>query len=249
VEGVSRPVIGICTALERARWSHWDEEAVLLPRSYVQAAQAAGGLAVLIPPDEAFVADSTEILEPVDALVLAGGADIDPSAYGAAPHRETVRTVPERDAAEIALAHGALEADLPLLGICRGMQLLNVALGGTLLQHLPESLGHHDHRRTLGSFDEGDHDVRLEPGSLAARAVGEVLHATKSHHHQGIDRLGEGAVVTGWSTLDGLPEAIEIPHLRFALGVQWHPEVDERSRLMSALVEEAHARRLARAPG
>jgi putative glutamine amidotransferase len=129
------------------------------------------------------------------------------------------------------------------------MQLLNVALGGTLLQHLPESLGHHDHRRTLGSFDEGDHDVRLEPGSLAARAVGEVLHATKSHHHQGIDRLGEGAVVTGWSTLDGLPEAIEIPHLRFALGVQWHPEVDERSRLMSALVEEARARRLARAPG
>ena len=249
MERVSRPVIGICTALERARWSHWDQEAVLLPRSYVQAAQAAGGLAVLIPPDETFVADPAEILELVDALVLAGGADIDPSAYAAERHPETVRTVPERDASEIALARGALEADLPLLGICRGMQLMNVALGGTLLQHLPEALGHHDHRRRLGSFDDADHDVRLEPGSLAARAAGEDLHATKSHHHQGIDRLGEGAVVTGWSTLDGLPEAIEVPEARFALGVQWHPEVDERSRLMAALVEEARARRLARAPG
>ena len=247
MERVSRPVIGICTALERARWSHWDQEAVLLPRSYVQAAQAAGGLAILIPPDRALVADTDEILELIDGLVLAGGADIDPSAYGAERHPETVRTVPERDAAEIALARGALEADLPLLGICRGMQLMNVALGGTLHQHLPETLGHHEHRRTLGSFEGADHDVRLEPGSLAARAAGEELHGTKSHHHQGIDRLGEGAVVTGWSTLDGLPEAIELPDLRFALGVQWHPEVDERSRLMSALVEEARARRLTRA--
>ena len=248
MEPVSRPVIGICTALERARWSHWDQEAVLLPRSYVQAAQAAGGLAILIPPDETLVADADEILELLDGLVLAGGADIDPSAYRADRHPETVPTVPERDAAEIALARGALEADLPLLGICRGMQLMNVALGGTLLQHLPETLGHHDHRRTLGSFDEADHEVRLAPGSLAARAAGEELHPTKSHHHQGIDRLGEGAVVTGWSTLDGLPEAIELPDQRFALGVQWHAEVDERSRLMAALVEEARARRLARAP-
>jgi putative glutamine amidotransferase len=247
VERVSRPVIGICTALERARWRHWDQEAVLLPRSYVRAAQAAGGLAILIPPDETLVADSEEVLALLDGLVLAGGADIDPSAYGADRHPKTGRTVPERDAVEIALARGALEGDLPLLGICRGMQLMNVALGGTLLQHLPESLGHHEHRRTLGSFDDADHDVRLEPGSLAARAAGEELHPTKSHHHQGIDRLGEGAVVTGWSTLEGLPEAIEVLDLRFALGVQWHPEVDERSRLMSALVEEARSRRLARA--
>ena len=244
---MSRPLIGICTALERARWSHWDQQAVLLPRSYVQAVQAAGGLAILIPPDDLLVADADEVMELVDGLVLAGGADIDPSSYGAERHEKTVRTVPERDASEIALARGALESDIPLLGICRGMQLMNVALGGTLLQHLPETLGHHEHRRTLGSFDDADHKVRLEPGSLAARAAGEELHSTKSHHHQGIDRLGEGAVVTGWSTLDGLPEAIELPHLRFALGVQWHPEVDERSRLMSALVEEARARRLARA--
>ena len=244
---MSRPVIGICTALERARWSHWNQLAVLLPRSYVQAVQAAGGLAILVPPDDLLVADADEIVELVDGLVLAGGADIDPSSYGADRHQETVRTVPERDTSEVALARAALESDIPLLGICRGMQLMNVALGGTLLQHLPETLGHHEHRRRLGSFDDADHDVRLDPGSLAARAAGEELHPTKSHHHQGIDRLGEGAVVTGWSTLDGLPEAIEVPDLRFALGVQWHPEVDERSRLMSALVEEARARRLARA--
>jgi putative glutamine amidotransferase len=240
-------VIGICTALERARWSHWDQQAVLLPLSYIKAVQAAGGLAIMVPPDDLLTTDADEVLDLVDGLVLAGGADIDPSSYGAQRHEMTVRTVPERDASEIALARRALERDLPLLGICRGMQLMNVALAGTLLQHLPETLGHHEHRRTPGSFEEADHDVSLEPGSLAARAAGEERHPTKSHHHQGIDHLGEGALVTGWSTIDGLPEAIEVPELQFALGVQWHPEVDERSRLLSALVEEARARRLARA--
>src|SRR5918911_9626 len=229
---MDRPVIGICTAVERAQWSVWDQDAFLLARSYVRAVQDAGGLVLMIPPDEAVQDDPDQVLDLLDGLILAGGADIDPGAYGAERHAETKHTVPERDTFEIALARRALERDVPLLGICRGMQLMNVALGGTLLQHLPESLGHHDHRRTLGSFDEADHDVRLEPGSLAARAAGEVLHATKSHHHQGVDRLGDGAVVTGWSTLDGLPEAIEVPEARFALGVQWHPEVDERSRLM-----------------
>ena len=179
------------------------------------------------------------MLDLLDGLILAGGADIDPSAYGAEPHEETIGTVPERDTFEIALARSALERDLPLLGICRGMQLLNVAPGGTLIQHLPESHGHEDHRRTPGTFDGADHDVRLEPGSLAARAAGEEVHGTKSHHHQGVDRLGEGLGVTGWAELDELPEAIEAPDRRFALGVQWHPEADELSVVIESFVREA----------
>jgi putative glutamine amidotransferase len=150
-----------------------------------------------------------------------------------------VGTVPERDTFEIALARRAMERDLPMLGICRGMQLMNVAQGGTLHQHLPDTHGHHEHRRVLGTFDGADHDVRLAAGSLAARAAGEELHGTKSHHHQGVDRVGEGLEVTGWSAIDDLPEAIEMPGRRFALAVQWHPEVDETSRLIAALVEEA----------
>ena len=136
----------------------------------------------------------------------------------------------------------ALERDLPVLGICRGMQIMNVACGGTLHQHLPELLGHEEHRRVLGSFDGADHDVRLAPGSLAARAAGEELHATKSHHHQGVDRVGEGLEVTGWAIVDDLPEALELAGNGFALGVQWHPEADETSRLIAALVEHAAQR-------
>ncbi|HXS45086.1 MAG TPA: gamma-glutamyl-gamma-aminobutyrate hydrolase family protein [Solirubrobacteraceae bacterium] len=240
---MDRPVIGLCTAIERARWSVWDQEAFLLARSYVDAVREAGGLPIMIPPDGELADDPDAVLDLLDGLVLAGGADIDPAAYGAEPHPTTSRTMPERDDAEIALVRRALERDLPTLGICRGMQLMNVALGGTLLQHLPESNGHHEHRRTPGSFDGADHDVRLADGSLVARAAGETLHATKSHHHQGVDALGEGLVITGWSVLDDLPEALELPERRFALGVQWHPEADERSRLLAALVEEAASAR------
>ena len=175
--------------------------------------------------------------------MLAGGADIDPAAYGAAAHVETSGSVPERDAFEVALTRRALERDLPFLGICRGMQLMNIARGGTLHQHLPERYGHHDHRRVSGTFDGADHDVRLAAGSLAARAAGEELHATKSHHHQGVDEIGEGFRVTGWAQMDELPEAIELEADRFALGVQWHPEADEASRLIATLVEEAAAYR------
>lgn len=240
---MSRPVIGICAALERVRWSVWDQEAFLLPRGYVDAIQRAGGLAVLLPADEALEHDPDEILDLLDGLVLAGGADVDPSAYGQEPHPKTGHTVPERDDFELALITRALERDLPLLAICRGMQVMNVARGGTLLQHLPESHGHEDHRRSPGSFDDADHDVRLAEGSLAAAAVGETVHGTKSHHHQGIDALGEGLTVTGWSVLDDLPEAVEDPDRRFALGVQWHPEADEHTRLFEALVREAAAAR------
>jgi putative glutamine amidotransferase len=236
---MARPVIGICTAIEHARWSVWDQEAMLTPRSYVDAVQRAGGLAVLLPPDDLLTVAPDEVLDLIDGLVLAGGADVDPISYGAARHAETLDSDPVRDGFEIALASRALERDLPLLAICRGMQIMNVAAGGTLLQHLPDRYGHHDHRRALGTFDGADHDVRLEPGSLAARAAGEERHATKSHHHQGIDRVGEGLRVTGWSVMDDLPEAIEVPGRRFVLGVQWHPEADPASGLVAALVEEA----------
>jgi putative glutamine amidotransferase len=244
---MERPVIGLCTALERARWSVWDQQAFLLPRSYIDAVQRAGGVALMLPPDERAIEEPDVILDLLDGLVLAGGADIDPAAYGEEAHPETLGTVPERDTFEIALTRRAFERDLPVLGICRGMQLMNVARGGTLLQHLPESHGHHEHRRNPGSFDGADHDVRLQDGSLAARAAGETTHGTKSHHHQGVDRLGEGFEVTGWSTLDELPEAIELPGSRFALGVQWHPEADETSKLIEALVAEAAGAKTARA--
>jgi len=200
----------------------------------------------MLPPDAE--ADPDEILEVLEGLILAGGADIDPATYGAEPHAMTSGMRPERDVFEIALAARALERDIPFLGICRGMQVMNVARGGTLRQHLPDDVGHEDHRRTPGSFDGADHDVRLADASLAARAAGELDHATKSHHHQGIAALGDGFVETGWSTLDELPEAIEDPERRFALGVQWHPEADPTSRLIAALVEEA-ARRPASASG
>ena len=238
-----RPRIGICTAIERARWTVWDAEAFLLNRSYVDAIQRAGGLALMIPPDHQAERNPDEVLDVLDGLILAGGADIDPGSYGADSHPMTKGTWPERDSFELALARRALERDIPLLGICRGMQLMNVARGGTLNQHLPDDVGHEDHRRVPGSFDGADHDVRLAEGSLAARLAGEVHHGTKSHHHQGIAQLGQGLVETGWSMLDELPEAIEDPDRRFALGVQWHPEADPQSRLIAALVAEADGAR------
>ncbi len=204
-------------------------------------------MAVMIPPDPELERDPDPILDLIDALILAGGNDIDPANYGADRHPKTAETVPTRDAVELALTRRAWERDIPVLGICRGMQLINVALGGTLIQHLPDKFGHEEHRRFLGSFDGADHDVRLTAGSLAASAAGEVVHVTKSHHHQGIDLLGEGLEITGYSTLDNLPEAVEAPGHRFVLGVQWHPEADERSQVVGALVNEAREYRAARA--
>ncbi len=243
-----RPVIGICAALEMARWGIWKRRAVLLAHEYILAIQGAGGLALMISPDPRLEEHPDEVLDLIDGLVLAGGADIDPSSYGAEPHPKTNNTVPERDRTEIALARRAAERNLPVLGICRGMQLLNVALGGTLTQHVPDQVGHEEHRRNLGSFENSDHDVQLAAGSLAARSAGEELHGVKSHHHQAVATVGEQLEVTGVSVLDQLPEAIELPGPRFCLGVQWHPEADERSRVVGALVEEARRGRNGRGP-
>jgi putative glutamine amidotransferase len=236
-----RPVIGICSYLETMRWGAWEDRAAMVPAGYLGAVQRAGGLAVLLPPDPESTRDPDPVLDLLDGLILAGGVDVGPATYGASAHPATDAPNEERDAFELALARRALERDLPLLGICRGMQVLNVAAGGTLHQHLPDVVGSDVHRRTLGVFT--DHEVRLEDGSLAARAAGETVHPSKSHHHQAVDVLGEGFVVTGWSAEDELPEAIEDPARRYALGVQWHPEADETSRLIASLVEEARAAR------
>jgi putative glutamine amidotransferase len=193
----------------------------------------------MLPPDPKANDNPDEWLDLLDGLVLAGGADVDPAAYGADPDPKTIGTVPERDEFEIALALRAMERDIPLLGICRGMQVMNVARGGTLIQHLPDDMGHEDHRRALGSFENADHDVRLADGSLASRVAHETIHSTKSHHHQGVKDVGAGLEVTGWATVDDLPEVVEDPTRRFALGVQWHPEADPASPLVAALVDEA----------
>jgi putative glutamine amidotransferase len=234
----SPPVIGICVALERVSWGAWeDERAALVTHNYVTAVERAGGLALLLVPGEATTEDPDLLLDRIDGLLLAGGADVDPGFYGAEPHPETKETWPERDRFELALTRRALERGMPLLGICRGMQLLNVALGGTLVQHLPETVGHERHRAAPGRF--GDHEVRLAPGTLACRAGGGERVGVKSHHHQGVGRLGEGIEVTGWGVDDDLIEAIELPGHEFALGVAWHPEEDERSTVIGALVEAA----------
>ncbi|HUY58166.1 MAG TPA: gamma-glutamyl-gamma-aminobutyrate hydrolase family protein [Solirubrobacteraceae bacterium] len=237
-----RPVIGIATALERAQYGLWDGRCALLQFSYVEAIQRADALALMLPPDPALVENPDEILDRIDALVLAGGCDIDPAHYGQEPHPSTTGVVPPRDEFELALLTRAIERDMATLCICRGMQLLNIVRGGTLVQHLPDVLHTEEHRRNPGTFDGNEHDVELVPGSLAAHAAGGQLTMTKSHHHQGVDVIGEGLVVTGRSTIDDLPEAIELPENTFLLGVQWHPEADTSSQIFSALVDEARQR-------
>ena len=211
----------------------------MLPRSYPTSVQAAGGLALLLPPDDTATEAADPLLDRIDGLILAGGADVDPASYGAQRHPEIGPTWPERDRFEIALARRAIERGMPVLGVCRGMQITNVALGGTLLQHLPDVIHTDEHRHTPGAF--ADHEVRLEPGSLAARAAGAERITVKSHHHQGIDELGEGLIATGWSVNDELIEAIELAGEGHALGVLWHPEEDGQSRVIASLVETARA--------
>jgi putative glutamine amidotransferase len=230
------PVIGIVCAVLRAQWGPWDQQAAVVAADYIRQVQAAGGVAVVLPPQHDHV---DTLLGLVDALILTGGNDIDAARYDAHPHPDAEAPDAERDAFEAALVRAAVDRDMPFLGICRGIQVMNVAYGGSLTQHLPESHGTHHHRRTTGTFEGNDHLVTLAEGSLAARAAGEMTHRVPSHHHQAVDRVGDGLVVSGWSVDDDVPEALEIPACRFALGVQWHPEADPSSRVIAALVEAA----------
>jgi putative glutamine amidotransferase len=235
---MTRPLIGVCAAVEPASFGVWKEEpAVLLPLSYARAIHGAGGMMAMLPPDRRATENPEELLDRLDALVLGGGADIDPETQGVEAHPETVGSNPDRDNFEIALARGALESGIPLLGVCRGMQILNVACGGTLDQHIPERLGHDIHRPVPGSWAE--HDVRLEPGSLAASAAGTESLTVKSHHHQGVDAIPESFLASAWATDDESVEAIESADGGFALGVLWHPEEDLEDRVIPTLVERA----------
>ncbi len=233
-----KPLVGICAAVEQARWASWDVVVTMAPKTYATSVQAAGGIAAILPPDPAVTADPDSLLDRIDALLLAGGSDIAPSTYGAEPAPETTGSRPERDEFELALLRGAIERDLPALGICRGMQMLNVACGGTIDQNVPDRLGGSiRHREVPGTYSE--HDVLVDAGSLAARAVGGGRTAVRSHHHQGVERLGGELAVTGRSADDELIEAIELPGRRYALGVLWHPEEDIESNVIRSLVEAA----------
>jgi len=232
---VAKPVVGITTYLVPAAWGAWNMEAALVPADYVRGVVAAGGAPLLVPPG----ADLEATLTAVDGIVFTGGSDLDPSLYGAPAHPETNGVVRERDDFELALMGAALERDLPILAICRGSQVLNVALGGELIQHLPDHVGHDAHKETAGSFSE--HDVEIEPGTRLSELVGERA-CVKSHHHQGHARLGEGLEAAAFDA-DGGIEAFEVEGKRFALGVLWHPEAGEDRRLFEALVEEARSYR------
>ena len=234
---MARPVVGITTYVEQAAWGHWNLEAALIPYDYVRGLERAGARVLLVPPD----ADGVEeTLDALDGLLLSGGNDLDPAGYGAAAHPETGGTKPERDRGELALLEGALARDMPVLAVCRGFQVLNVARGGDLVQHLPEHVGHEEHRAVKGAFS--DHGVRVDEASRLGSLLGSEVPTVKSHHHQGIGRVGEGLRETAWAD-DGTLEAIEDPDKRFAVGVLWHPEAGDDARLFEALVAEARAYR------
>lgn len=243
------PVIGVGAAREPARWAVWELPAALVASNYLEAVERAGGLPLLIPPSEVVSDNPDVVLERVDGLLLAGGPDLDPAFYGASLSPETEETMPARDAPELVLTRRAHELGIPVLGICRGMQVINVAFGGSLLQHVPAEVGHEEHRRQLGSFAGNEHDVSLTPSSGIAQVEGGERTSVHSHHHQAVEVVGEGLRITGRGQ-DGVAEALEGadggPYL---LGVQWHPEADPDSEVIASLVHAAAERAVSESGG
>jgi putative glutamine amidotransferase len=245
--GGGTPLVGISAYCEQARWGLWDQPAMVLPRRYADRVAAAGGIPVLLPP----VPGVEEAVARLDGLVLSGGGDIDPARYQAEPSPQISSVRQERDAAELALFDAALERHLPVLGICRGLQVINVARGGTLHQHLPDVVGHDGHSPTPGAF--GEHAVRVAPGSRLSQVLGrdevDLSLAAPTHHHQAVDRLGTGLTATAWAEDDTI-EAVELEtgNGSFVLAVQWHPEAGEDPSLFRALVAAARDRTPTPAP-
>ncbi len=241
-DGTGAPLIGISAYCERARWGVWETQAMVLPRRYADRIAAAGGIPVLLPP----VPGIEDALGRLDGLVLSGGGDIDPARYRAEPAPETGSVREERDTAEFALFAAAMSLRLPVLGICRGLQVINVARGGTLHQHLPDVVGHDGHAPVPGAF--GAHAVRVAPGSRLGQILGrdevDLSFATPTHHHQAVDKLGGGLLPTAWAE-DGTVEAFELDPAgdgSFVVAVQWHPEAGDDPSLFRALVAAARDR-------
>ncbi|BBX44063.1 gamma-glutamyl-gamma-aminobutyrate hydrolase family protein [Mycobacterium cookii] len=231
-------MIGLTTYLAQARLGVWDVPASFLPAVYFQGVTAAGGVATLLPPQPVDAAIAERVVDGLDGLLITGGNDVDPAVYGQAAHPDTDKPGRQRDAWEFALLDAALERGLPVLGICRGAQVLNVARGGTLHQHLPDVIGHSGHRAGNAVFSTLP--VRTVPGTRLAGLVGDSVNA-RCYHHQAIAELGEGLVVSAWDA-DGVIEALELPGQNFVLAVQWHPEESlDDLRLFTAIVEAGRA--------
>ena len=226
------PVVGIPAQTSLAKWVVWEREAALVPQILVNRVAAAGGLPVLLPS----LAEIEKTVSLLDALVIPGGPDIDPARYGAPRHEQTRFTDQELDSAEFAVLDAALARRLPIFGICRGMQLLNIHLGGTLHQYIPELLGHDGHAPGPGVF--GPQPVSVEPGTQLAKIMGEDIPPVPCYHRQAIDRLGAGLIASVWSE-DGVIEAVELTGYPFAVGVQWHGDEDGHDEVFRALVEAA----------
>jgi putative glutamine amidotransferase len=238
---MSRPVIGITTYVEPASWGVWhDVPAAVIPNAYIRQVTAAGGLALLVPPlpDDASAEDVQRLLDRLDGLILSGGADVEPAQYGAEPHPRVQAPRRDRDDSELLLARASGAADLPVLGVCRGMQIMAVAAGGHLWQHLPDMIDSERHAPQPGAY--GRHEVRIDPQSRLGSILGDRVDVA-TYHHQGV---GEhpGLNATAWADEDGLLEAFEDTSASFRLGVQWHPEVGEDPRLFQALVAAASHR-------
>ena len=236
--GGGPPVVGMSMYLEQVRTGIWDIPAAYLPAGYFEGVVLAGGIPVLVPPQPVDADTVSRLLDSLDALVLTGGYDLDPAVYGQQPHPTTDEPRTNRDAWELALLRAALDRGLPVLGICRGAQLLNIAYGGTLHQHLPEVIGHSGHRAGNGVFSKLS--VRTVAGTRVAELMGDTVDVA-CYHHQAIDKVGEGLLVGAWDS-DGVVEAVEVPGDTFALAVQWHPEKSlDDLRLFTALVDAARS--------
>lgn len=241
--GSFRPVIGVTTYLEQAQTGVWDVQASFLPKVYFEAVYAAGGIPVLLPPQPVDGGIAGAVLERLDGLIIAGGKDVDPARYGQERELTTDEPRPDRDAWENELLLAAIAAEVPFLGICRGLQMLNVALGGTLHQHLPNVVG--SDRYSLGGGVFADNEVFVAPETHVADLLGsgETLIG-KSYHHQAIDTLAPGLAVSATSD-DGTVQAVEVAGVPFGIGVQWHPEhTPDDLRLFAGLVDAARSYRL-----